>query len=612
VTAVTRLLGVVTGLAAACTDVGLYSPDRDPNLADRLAISADLCTDDPGQRSFPVRVALVVDGSAGAYALDPGAKRADAVLDVLARYRAMSSHAFSVIRLGESARDLTGGFVRDRSILDEAVAALRAAETRQGRDVLSGLLAASNAVDEHLLGSSPGLASRTTYIVVLVVAGAPIPSTGQGKAALAERIRRMRTHALDMGAAALRLHAVLLRPDDPQLAEEAESVYKEAALAGNGEFVSVTIPQNLSLTTLDLGAGATIFVKKQIVATNRNAIVTPDGAVPDSDGDGLSDDEEVEEGLDPLTADTDGDGLSDRVEMLHRAGGQDPWTADLPPACASLDDPTADSDADGLTDCEERVLGTDLSLFDSDHPPDGLPDVVELLCDTNPMHDDTVLDYDFDGETNGEECRRHTDPRGDDGESRWSLAYRYREYDEGRRVVPFSSQPLNVTGVAILGLSQSTVPGVGTLCWDPGPPGELTWQDAGDTAAGRPVLAPGREEAEVSVHSDSEHRWVRLHVTRRLLPQRAVCDSIVVGASPRNCFSFRVKNVTLVHTLDTGRGPGWNDVYVYFAQVPEESPNSPGLFRVALIRARFIPPDFRVPDGPEVYLRDLDFVLFGD
>jgi len=257
------------------------------------------------------------------------------------------------------------------------------------------------------------------------------------------------------------------------------------------------------------------------------------------------------------------------------------------------------------------VLGTDLSLFDSDRPPDGLPDVVELLCDTNPMHDDTVLDYDFDGETNGEECRVHTDPRGDDGEARWNLAYRYREFDEGLKVVPFSSQPLNVTGVAILGLSQSTVPGVGTLCWDP-EQREFTWQDAGDAAAGRPVLAAERAETELDVRSESEHRWARLHVTRRLLPQRAVCDSIVVGASPRNCFSFRVKNVTLVETLDTGRGRGWNNVFVYFAQVPEESPSSPGLFRVALIPARYIEPDYRSPSGPEVHLRDLDFVLFGD
>lgn len=600
-------------VAAGCTDAGLYAPDRDPGLPDRLAIAADLCTDDPGQRSFPVRVSLVVDGSAGAYALDPASKRADALLDVLARYRATSSHAFSVIRLDESARDLTGGFTRDRSILDEAVAALRAAETRGGRNVVAGLQAAENAIDEYLLSSSPGLASRTTFIVVLLVAGPPVPSTGQGKAELAERIRKMRRQTLELGGAALRIHVVLLEGEDPALAVEAESTFKEAALAGNGEYVGVALPAALSLTALDLSAGATLFVKKQVMAYNRNAITTPHGVVADSDGDGLSDEEEEGLGLDPLVADTDGDGLSDRVEMLHRAGGQDPFVPDVPPACSALDDPAADSDADGLTDCEERVLGTDPSLFDSD--ADGLPDVAELLCDTNPMHDDTVRDYDFDGETNGEECRTHTDPRGDDGEARWSLAYRYREFDEGVKVVPFSSQPINVTGTAVLGLSTASTPGVGTLTWEPGEggdPGTLQWQDAADIEPGEPVPAPLREVAEVDVASSTAFRWLRLHVTRRLLPARPTQDAVVIGASPRNCFSFRVKNVTLVETLDTGRGRGRNDVYVYFAQVPEEAPGSPGLFRVALVPAVFIAPDTRSPSGPEKVLSDLDFVLYGD
>ena len=41
---------VVLG-TAACTDVGLYSPNLDPNLANRIAVSANLCTDDPGQRA---------------------------------------------------------------------------------------------------------------------------------------------------------------------------------------------------------------------------------------------------------------------------------------------------------------------------------------------------------------------------------------------------------------------------------------------------------------------------------------------------------------------------------------------------------------------------------
>ena len=86
----------------------------------------------------------------------------------------------------------------------------------------------------------------------------------------------------------------------------------------------------------------------------------------------------------------------------------------------------------------------------------------------------------------------------------------------------------------------------------------------------------------------------------------------MVGRSSRSCFSFRVKNITLVETLDTGRGPGHNDLYVYFAQAPELVPDSPGLFRVALVQARFLEPNLRSPAVPEVVLGDGDFVLFGE
>jgi len=45
---------------------------------------------------------------------------------------------------------------------------------------------------------------------------------------------------------------------------------------------------------------------------------------PDTDGDGLSDGDEVERGTDPLDVDTDGDGLSDKWEVDH---GLDPLNA---------------------------------------------------------------------------------------------------------------------------------------------------------------------------------------------------------------------------------------------------------------------------------------------
>ena len=597
----------VLPLVAACTDVGLYSPTIAPNLANRLAVSANLCTDDPGQRAFPVRVALLVDGSMTATAIDPGGRRADALQEIISRYSSTESHQFAVIRFDGGARDLTGGFTQDRAVLDEAVNLLRQPAATPGRDVLAGLRSASNAIAEVLLGQPAGINARTTFIVALLTTGRPVPDTGDAE--LSSRVVAMRNHVVEFGGAAMRLHALLIKDADPLLASRAQALYEDVALAGNGAYVGFDLPQQIDLAPVDLTAGDTLFVKKQILVLNRNALTTPDGVVPDSDGDGLSDEEEIELGLDPRAADTDSAGLSDRVEILHRAGGQDPFVPDLPTVCLGLDDAGADRDADGLTDCEERVMGTDPTLFDSDRPADGIPDLVEVLCDTNPMQNDTIKDYDFDGTPNGEECRAHTNARGDDGEARWSLAYRYREYEQGVQNRPFSSQPTTITGAQILSVSNASTAGAGTLDWDPDADA-LRWKDPGEML-GQPVTLPDDDVGEVTLSSQSVNRQVRVRYARRLLPRRAAQDLIVVGKSRRSCFSFRAKNISLVETLDTGDGPGRNDLYVYFAQAPEQAPDSPGLFRVALIRTRFLEPDLRTPSAPEVVLDDGDFVLLG-
>lgn len=78
---------------------------------------------------------------------------------------------------------------------------------------------------------------------------------------------------------------------------------------------------------------------------------------PDTDGDGLTDGEEINtHGTDPLDPDTDADGLSDGDEVnVHNTDPLDP-----------------DTDDDGLSDLHEVALGTDPAIADSDG--DGLPD----------------------------------------------------------------------------------------------------------------------------------------------------------------------------------------------------------------------------------------------
>lgn len=88
---------------------------------------------------------------------------------------------------------------------------------------------------------------------------------------------------------------------------------------------------------------------------------------PDIDGDGLSNDEEAVLGTDPYLADTDGDGLSDYDEVY-----------------VYFTDPLlADTDGDGLSDGEEvNIYGTDPTVSNrGDLAPLGAPDNIINVAD---------------------------------------------------------------------------------------------------------------------------------------------------------------------------------------------------------------------------------------
>ena len=132
--------------------------------------------------------------------------------------------------------------------------------------------------------------------------------------------------------------------------------------------------------------------------------------VTDSDGDGLTDDEETALGTDPHNADTDGDGLSDGDEV--HTYGTDPTDPDTDHDGLSDGDevntygtdPTdPDTDGDGLDDGDEvHTYGTDPTVSDTDG--DGLSDGDEVnTYDTDPTDPDT----DGDGLSDGDEV--HTD-----------------------------------------------------------------------------------------------------------------------------------------------------------------------------------------------------------
>ncbi len=134
----------------------------------------------------------------------------------------------------------------------------------------------------------------------------------------------------------------------------------------------------------------------------------------DSDGDGLTDREEIAIGTDPHNPDTDGDGISDgdEVKKYHtnplKKDTDGDGLSDYQEIFVTHTDPLkADSDGDGLTDGDEvNVYHTDPLNKDTDG--DGLTDGEEVMTyKTDPLKKDT----DGDGLSDGDEVLKyHTNP----------------------------------------------------------------------------------------------------------------------------------------------------------------------------------------------------------
>ncbi len=171
-----------------------------------------------------------------------------------------------------------------------------------------------------------------------------------------------------------------------------------------------------------------ICVNDTIFITVSNCLSNP---LLDCDNDGLTNDEEITAGTDPLNPDSDGDGVIDGTEVADGTNPTEP--CDLLLASQTVVPNAAwgllDCDTDGLTNDEEITAGTDPLNPDSDG--DGVIDGTEVADGTNPTEpcdlliaSQTVvpnavwglLDCDTDGLTNDEEITAGTDPLNPDSD----------------------------------------------------------------------------------------------------------------------------------------------------------------------------------------------------
>ncbi|HWV37230.1 MAG TPA: hypothetical protein VN033_02020 [Vulgatibacter sp.] len=685
-------------LALGCTDAALYGDARqlEPN---EVELSGSICTSDPNDLGFPVKVLLLVDTSVSdaEYVAQRGAS-----VERLLRTYAGPETSYSVIRYSARASGTQGSSSRPpcslqnltpdgftRSLEDAALGVQCTHAAGSGRDWSEALSLAESVITGDILTTSIGKRSRTKYVVVLFTNGAPTHSlrqewcasrspalTGQTcvsryeeafcsgmtpapqdceRAQYSKLVRGMRDFAREAGVQEFHFHAIYQR--DPDLASmpgsvddsTAVSLLGEMTMVGGGTLYRFPGPAicgdesggvGCLFSSVDLRSTEAVFRRRQLIVTNRNAHAGPSGIEVDSDGDGLPDRIELELGTSPTTRDTDGDDLSDLVEHMLRSQGLDPLRNELtdpdgnwPKECPlpgsgnpAAFPPDRDGDGDGLTDCEEALLRTEATLFDSDH--DGIPDLLELVYGTNPIHDDALEDTDADGFSNVDELRMHRDPLSRD--RAFERAYRYEIKNERQTSVVSPTQPWNVTGTTATRASDDTPEGRGTVFWEPPAdpsapisaknPGWLSWRAPEDRAGDGPdrgrgqgvaVGKDGRYLLPSASASEEAPLELEVEVYVDLLPRKAVRDDVLLRRSERFCLDFAVYNVRLVPTLelDDGTPAGTNFVDVFLSEVPSNNPTGAGVVRVATFPVEYDPDATK---GRRIAVEDRDLLLFGD
>jgi TolB protein len=184
----------------------------------------------------------------------------------------------------------------------------------------------------------------------------------------------------------------------------------------------------------------------------------------DSDGDGLPNDREVALGTDPLIPDTDGDQLSDREEVdVHQTNPLDNDTDDdglqdgAEIQTHQTDPRNPDMDGDTVLDGAEIARATDPRNADSDG--DGLRDNDEIRLETDPRNADSDGDGLRDGQEN-ETCPR---PRVPDSDGDGLI--------DGRDLDPCNASNPALTATAAAGAPTATPTATQTLVPTPTPTG---------------------------------------------------------------------------------------------------------------------------------------------
>ncbi len=456
------VLSLSLAAAQGCTDAYLYDPNAGKHGAVDRAISVrgQLCTDSPTDLKRPLKILFAMDTSGSMSNSDPLGTRATAMVNLIDALPQVPEVEFAVMLFAGDTLWLTNGGVAGfvpvtsmsagqldqltGTLLSYAVSGGIGGPNRDTTDFIKPLDSIFSTISSDINANSAavtsGVPDLTRYIVIFLSDGHPREdNTDDQIFGLCSAVRGLKAQTGDVTFNSV----FVFEPTIPipvscnpavatcqnLVVQQDEDRLRTMAADGGGEFRSFRNGEPINFLNFRLLGVKRNFSLKDIQVFNYNARPESGVLAVDSDGDGLTDAQELALGTDPTKMDSDGDGLSDGLEvyLAARGGPFNPvWTADgssVNKGCKA-DQIGVDADHDGVLDCDEDFLGTSPTKFDSDG--DGIPDGMEWLMGTQPASSDADEDPDRDGLTNDLEVRMHTDPNVAEGAQYSDSAYRYQ------------------------------------------------------------------------------------------------------------------------------------------------------------------------------------------